>query len=282
MIASQHGVVARRQALAAGMTPGQIRSRAETGVWTTLWPGVYAPAVVADSWRRHLMGACLAGDMATVASHRAAGALWRFDGRPSGIVEVTTAGLGSRSLRGVILHRTRALETVDITELEGIPVTRPARTLIDLAAVLAADPLEACLDGAFREGLVSLRYLEKRLAELGSRGRDGTEILRDLIADRRNARPADSQAENRVRRALLDAGLPPPVRQHELPGVARFDLAYPDRRIGIEFESYRFHADKRTWRRDQSKHNRATAMGWRVFHLTADLDVTPVVLAYAA
>jgi hypothetical protein len=80
------------------------------------------------------------------------------------------------------------------------------------------------------------------------------------------------------------AGLPKPVRQFVLRDggikVAEFDLAFPPERIGIEFDSYRFHADKRTWRRDQAKHNHATAMGWLVFHLTADSDVGPVVHAY--
>ena len=61
--------------------------------------------------------------------------------------------------------------------------------------------------------------------------------------------------------------------------AATFDLAYPDERIGIEFDSYRFHSDKQVWK-DRQRHNRATALGWLVFHLTADLDVAPIVHAY--
>lgn len=208
-----------------------IRRRVGTGRWILLSPGVYSPAAVPDSWQRRLSGACLAGGPTTVASHRAAGALWKFDGRPSGIVEVTVAGSGVRHLQRVVLHRTRSLPVADRTQVDGIPVTRPGRTLVDLAAVLDEDGLEAALDSAVREGLVTVGYLDRRLAELGSPGRNGIANLRELIDDRREGRPADSQAENRVRRALVAAGLPKPVRQFELYDhrglAARFDLAYP-------------------------------------------------------
>ncbi len=61
--------------------------------------------------------------------------------------------------------------------------------------------------------------------------------------------------------------------------IARFDLAYPDARIGVEFDSYRHHFGRQAWRRDQSRHNRATAAGWLVIHLTEHDSVAPIVQA---
>ncbi|MGH9223803.1 MAG: hypothetical protein ACRD2W_08465 [Acidimicrobiales bacterium] len=59
-------------------------------------------------------------------------------------------------------------------------------------------------------------------------------------------------------------------------------MTWPTRgpRIGVEFDSYQHHSGKQAWRHDQGRHSRATALGWLVFHLTADLDVAPVVHAY--
>lgn len=275
LAASQHGVFSRRQAMEAGFTDTMIRRRLRTGAWVALWAGVYAPASVADSWRRRLMGACLTG---AVASHRAAGALWGLDGCRE-VVEITLVGTGGRTMRGVTLHRTRALPTVDRGEREGIPVTRPARTLIDLAAVLHEGDLEAAADSAFRERLVTPRYLVRRVDDLGGHGRDGIAVLRRLAEDRSHGRPADSRRENDVVRALRAGGLPPPVRQFPFDGL-RFDLAYPHARIAIEFDSYRYHYGRRSWRHDRSRHNRATAAGWLVFHLTEGEGVEAVAAAY--
>lgn len=226
------------------------------------------------------MAACLALGPAAVASHRAAGALWGLDGCGER-VEVTVAGMGERRLAGVVVHRTRALPVADRGEADGVPVTRPARTLIDLAAVLSTEELEAALDSALRDHLVSPSYLERRLEALGTRGRAGAAVLSDLLAARKHGRPADSRRENDVVRALVAAGLPSPVRQFPFEGI-RFDLAYPDLRIAIEFDSYRHHFGRQSWRRDTARHNRATASGWLVFHLTEDDEVGGVVNAYRA
>ncbi|MFP5316848.1 MAG: type IV toxin-antitoxin system AbiEi family antitoxin domain-containing protein [Acidimicrobiia bacterium] len=275
LAASQHGVFSRRQALEAGFTDTMIRRRVLTGAWVVMWAGVYSPAVVADSWRRRLMGVCLTG---AVASHRAAGALWGLDGCRE-IIEVTVAGSGGRAMKGVTVHRTRALPQVDRGEQEGIPVTRPARTLIDLAAVLDQTGLEAALDSALRERLVTPGYLGRRLHGLGGNGRDGVAGLRQLVEDRLHGRPADSRRENDIVRQLAAAGLPSPERQFPFEGL-RFDLAYPRVRIAVEFDSYRHHYGRRSWRRDRSRHNRATAAGWLVFHLTEGEGVAAVVSAY--
>lgn len=77
----------------------------------------------------------------------------------------------------------------------------------------------------------------------------------------------------------MAAGLPKPIRQYQLEDM-RFDLAYPDVRIAVEYDSYRHHYGKQAWRRDQARHNRATALGWPVFHLTEGDGVEAVVQAY--
>ena len=52
--------------------------------------------------------------------------------------------------------------------------------------------------------------------------------------------------------------------------IARFDLAWPDKRVAIEFESYEHHFGRQPWRRDKIRRNRATAHDWLVFFATED------------
>ncbi|HEX6596168.1 MAG TPA: hypothetical protein VF045_04485 [Acidimicrobiales bacterium] len=274
----QHGVVTRSQVLALGFTDRIVSLRLGAGRWVSVHAGVYRLAAAADTWRSRCMAACLALGPAAVASHRAAGALWGLDGCRE-LVEVSVPRVGERRLAGVEVHRTRALPVADRADVDGLPVTRPARTLIDLAAVLSAEELEAALDSALRDHVVSPAYLERRLEFLGTRGRSGAKALRDLLRDRTEGRPADSRRENDVVRALVAGGLPSPVRQFPFEGI-RFDLAYPDVLIAVEFDSYRHHFGRQSWRRDTARHNQATASGWLVFHLTEDDGVAGVVTAY--
>lgn len=237
ILASQYGVIAREQALGLGMTPKMVRGRLGSGRWIGVHAAVYRSAEAPFGWHGRLMAACLALGPRAVVSHRAAAALWGLDGCEEGLVELTLGGVGERRLRGVRMHRTRSLPVADRTQRDGLPITRVARTLIDLAAVVEEEPLEAALDSALREGLISVAHLDRRLGALGSKGRRGAERLRRLVDERRgDARPADSRRENRLVRHLEAAGLPRPVKQFELRDegglIARFDLAYPDARIG--------------------------------------------------
>jgi hypothetical protein len=81
--------------------------------------------------------------------------------------------------------------------------------------------------------------------------------------------------ETRMRLLLVDAGLPPPVPQYELVVdgrvVARFDLAYPDARLAIEYDGAG-HDDRLDRRRDI----RTGALGWQTVRLvSADILQTP-------
>jgi len=176
------------------------------------------------------------------------------------------------------------MPSIDVGRVEGVPVTTAPRTVVDLAGVLEADRLEEVLDAALRQGLTSVGHLEGRLDALGRQGRPGSTALAALLEARRAGRPSESRRELRLARLLVAAGLPPPVRQYELRSagrvVARFDLAYPALRIGVEYDSYRHHAGRQAWRADRSRHNRATALGWSVLHVTDD-DVAAVVAAHA-
>ncbi|MGH9263748.1 MAG: DUF559 domain-containing protein, partial [Acidimicrobiales bacterium] len=104
-----------------------------------------------------------------------------------------------------------------------------------------------------------------RLEELDGRG---SRALRAVLeAWNGDALPA-GVAEMRVVRALLAAGLPDPVRQHEIGDgggfVARVDLAYPEHRLAIELDGFRWHAGRGPFRSDRLRRNRLEVAGWRL------------------
>jgi hypothetical protein len=107
--AAQHGVVHRRQVVECGYTAEAIQVRLERGDWAVVGPAVYRMAGAPPTWHQRLMAACLVGGPGVVASHRAAGGLWGFDGVGVGLVEVTVPGMGERRVPGATVHRTRSL-----------------------------------------------------------------------------------------------------------------------------------------------------------------------------
>lgn len=267
LAAEQHGLIAREQALEAGVTARMIERRMGTGHWVAVHPGVYRVAGAPVTWLQRQLAACLATD--GVASHRAAARLWALDLPPTERVVVTVT-TNLRPRRGVGIHRTRSLTSADRAVRESIPCTSVGRTLVDLAAELGFDDLEACVDSALRERLVTVRYLERWLP---AQGKHGTAVLRNVVDDRSRNQPFGSRREAQVARMLVAAGLPRPVPQYELRDrrgrfVARLDLAWPAWRIAVEFASYRHHFGRQAWRHDAARANRATAEGWRILTAT--------------
>jgi hypothetical protein len=278
LASAQHGVLSREQALACGIRKGGLHRRTRAGRWRLVLPGVYGLPGAPPGWHRELMTACLWANGA--ASHRAAAALWALDGFDPGVVEVTTARRVRNPAAPLVIHRSLVAE-VDIDRRLSIPVTTPARTLVDLGAVVGPDAVEAALDDALRSRLTSLPRLRWTLERCGGSGRRGAGVLRALLTRRTLGEIApESPLERRTISLLEAAGLPPPARQHVIRErgrvVARVDVAYLEARLAIEVDGYRWHSGHAAWQRDLARRNALASRGWRVLHVTArSLDARP-------
>jgi very-short-patch-repair endonuclease len=161
----------------------------------------------------------------------------------------------------------------DTCFLGRIPVTTVHRTLIDLGAVARADVVEAAMESALRRGMTTIERLERRLDELGGRGRRGAGVLRKVL-DRREpgAPPTDSGLETQFVQLLLRGRLPQPTRQHVVRDedgfVARVDFEYIGRDVIIEVDSRQHHLRVKEWEKDLRRRNRLTGQGKRVLHVT--------------
>ena len=270
LLARQDGIISRGQAVRAGATKSNIETYVRNGRWLPVHRGVYRLAGVALSWRRDLLAACLACRTG-VASFGAAGRVWELPGFRDAVTEVSVDGDVCRC-RGFTIHRVD-LPRIDVTVVDAIPVTTPARTLIDLAGVVPRDAAEEALDDALRRRLFSRSRLRWRLEALAAKGRPGGAVLRELLAAREDGTSVpQSVFETRFLRELRDARMPRPTRQYEVRErgrlVAVVDFAYPNRKIAIEADGYRWHSARMQWERDLDRRNVLTALGWQLLHVT--------------
>jgi len=268
----QHGVFTRRQALEVGFSTGEIDGRIKRREWVAIDHGIYRSAQTPPSWRARVTAACLAGP--AVASHRSAAALWGFPGFDEDIVEVTALRHRRRKAPGVVWHESVRLEAAATTVVDGIPLTRPTRTILDLGAVVEVTDVVRALDDAVRRKLLTVDGLRRELARWDTRRR-GSARVREAAA-MRSSDPVPASVLESEFQALIDAfELPRPCRQWPLRDehgnvIARVDFAYPAARLVIEIDSLRFHAGPDDWRDDLRRQNLVMARGLRVLRFTAD------------
>ena len=160
----QGGVASRARLLRIGLSASAIDRRVQGGRLHILHRGVYSVGhrvvgVVGRQW-----AAVLACGPEAALSHGSAGAAWNIRASAAGTIDVTVRQSG-RARKGIRVHRISALQADEVTELNGLAITTPARTLLDLAAGgLSGRQLEAAVDRAELLRLLDFGDLERLLA----------------------------------------------------------------------------------------------------------------------
>jgi very-short-patch-repair endonuclease len=273
----QHGVLTRAQALARGMTSRQVEQRVRSGQWVLVARGVYRHAAVPMGWKGSMMASSLA--LGAVVSHRSAAALHRISGYGPGPRElVVVRGRGRMATRlqyGITVHETTQVDRIDLVELDGIPCTGLARTVLDLAAVVRPKRLGFTVDSVIRDRMLDWPDLYSVLVRHSRRGRDGCGRLRALLDLRYGDQVPMSDWSRMVADLLRRTGLPEPALEFTVVDeagrfVARVDLAFPSIRLAIELDSIRHHMNHESFRKDPRRRNRLTVLGWTVLNFTWD------------
>jgi hypothetical protein len=185
LAAGQHSLAHRTQALALGMTARQLDARVASGLLVAEHRGVYRLAGAARSGEQAVLAACMAAGVGAVASHRSAGVLWGLRGVEAGDPEILVPAERCPTLRSVLVHRTGRLDEIDVSRRARIPVTAPARTLLDLGAVVPAPVVESALEDALLRRLVTLELVTRTIERLGRPGRNGAGVLHFTFGDLR-------------------------------------------------------------------------------------------------
>jgi very-short-patch-repair endonuclease len=252
MATRAHGIVDREELLSAGLSVKEIKGRLRKGALIREFPGVYRVGHRAPSVESSYLAAVRACGKGAVLSGRAAAYLWGLiKGAVPGPEVITRT---ERRIEGIKTRRTRG--AVEATTWRGIPVTTVARTLVDLAAVLSADDLaRACHEAGVRYETTP-RDVE---AVLARRPRTkGAGRLREVL--RGEVRVTLSKLERRFLERLREAGLPLPQTNRPA-GGRRVDCRWPEHRLTVELDGYRYHSSRHAWEIDRRREREARARG---------------------
>jgi very-short-patch-repair endonuclease len=257
-------VVSRSQLVALGFGRQAILRRLDARRLRRLHPGVYAVGHWALTPKSRDLAAVLACGAQALLSHRSAGVRHGLLNGSGQEVEVT-APRGRKPKRGIRVHRSRQIHPDDRDEVDGIPTTSVARTIVDLAGQLDDRRLIAAVNEAEVRRVFDLSEVEAALQRAA--GRAGPKRLRRVLADY-----TDPPAYVTSKAETLFIAL---CKQHELPPPRRINLAgyeldfyWPDARLAVEVDGRAFHATRRAFQADRERDRRLAALGIQVARVT--------------
>lgn len=251
------------EAVASGIaTPYQLRSR-----YRAVYPGVYvlkgteptaalrAKAAWLWSDRRAVLAGCSAS-----ALH---GAKWLDPRQPAELIHDNR-----RPPRGIQAWMDR-FEDDEITVVDGMRVTKPARTALDLACRYPVDTAVALIDAL--ANATRLKMADVELLVDRYRGRRGIKTARqvlDLVDG-----GAESPRETWLRLEVVRGGFPRPQTQipvHDEYGVlvGVFDMGWQDAMVALDYEGDQHRTDRRRFNRDIRKSEAVTRLGWTHIRVT--------------
>jgi very-short-patch-repair endonuclease len=259
----QHGVVARGQLEALGLGRGAIEHRLARGLLHPIHRGVYAVGHRRLTSEGAWMAGVLAAGPGAVLSHRSAAALWGIRNTDRAAVEVIVPRGCRRP--GIQPHRA-TLRPDEIDRERGIPVTNPARTLLDLAEVLTPQQLERAINEAEIRRLASPLPLAAMVARHPTRR--GTNALSRILEQRNLGETVTRSALEERFLALVDANGFPRPKMNEPLGPYHPDALWPDERLVVELDSYPIHTTRQAFESDRKRDRELTLAGYRVVRIT--------------
>jgi very-short-patch-repair endonuclease len=254
LVRRQHGVVARSQLLELGFGSDSIKHRIARGRLHPLWRGVYAVGRREVSQHGRWMAAVLSCGPKALLSHRSAAALWGLLRSPSAIEVVIPADVYRRR-PGIRVHRRARLDPTEWAVVDGIPLTNPACTLVDIASLVPEWQLERAINEADRLDLIDPEALRAAIEPLSRR--PGLTRLRTLL-DRHTF--TDSGLERRFLSLARSAGLQAPQAQARVNGF-RVDFYWPDLGLVVETDGLRYHRTPGQQARDHQRDQAHAAAG---------------------
>jgi hypothetical protein len=221
-------LITTAQLLAAGLSRSAISKRLD-GRLHLLYRGVYAVGHTRLSNEARWMAAVLAAGEGAVLSHLTAAVHWQIWRRRWDRIHVTVPGQ-RRARPGFTIHRCRTLDPRDATTHHGIPITTPARTLVDLASTMTVHQLANVIhEAAFRK-----RFDPEATTQAMARapGRTNHTLLAALQAHASGSAGTKSALEDRFLEAWKG---PLPNVNTKVHGI-EVDLYWPDERLAVEID----------------------------------------------
>jgi hypothetical protein len=269
LAATQHGVLTRRQLLAIGLSAGGIDHRMRNGRLVVVRRGVYALGHAELRRQGHALAAVLAVGDDAVLSHRSAARQWGLRPWDGAFFELSIpSARGRKPQHDLRVHRSVDLHPWEICEDDGLPLTTPARTLLDLAAVVPPHHLRRAVERAEQLELYDHTAVLRALAD--HPGRPGSPALIALLADLHDhgtTTMSRSDLEALFLQLCLDHDLPRPQVNRYGDG-RELDFRWPERRLAVETNGFWVHRTRNAFESDHERRLELEAAGWRVISLT--------------
>jgi very-short-patch-repair endonuclease len=214
--------------------------------------------------KRRWMAAVLACGEEALLSHRSAAALWEIGPGQRGVIDVSVMRRAELKRRGLHVRGRPSLSAERVTSQDGIPVTTPVQTLIDLSTELAPNRVERAVNEADKRDLIDPETLRAELDQYI--GEPGVKALRTLL-DRRTFRLSDSDLEILFRPIAAEAGLPLPLTKQVVNGF-EVDFFFPDLDLVVETDGLRYHRTPSTQTRDARRDRAHTLAGMTPLRFT--------------
>lgn len=265
--ADQGGIVRRGQLLEGGVSEWAIRHAVDHRILRRIAPGIFADAGALPNDTQRLWIAHLALGPTSVVSHESAGRRWQLEGvRESEATVTVPHEVSPRPTNLCTVYRSRRLDVADVDRTASLPVTTPARTIVDLAGLYARARLAAIVDYAHYERIASVGEVGNVLLRLGVSGRPGGVRLLGVLDDRREgAAQTHSKLERLLGHVLALAGVGDFTRQHPLPTDGSItgwvDVYVALARLIIEADGRRWHSRQADMLRDRERDLAAAEQG---------------------
>jgi hypothetical protein len=267
-MAGHDGVVTAATARSLGLDWEREQHLVDRGVLDRPAPGVLrATASPPTWWQRVRIAAWAPGD--SVVSHGAAARIHGLDGfdRYDDVDVLCRKGWWPECPPETRTHFTRGHRDLDVDMVRDVRVLSVGATLTLFAPVHGLGPTARALDSALRQGheLDDLRSVARRWRK---RGRPGPATLLMLLDEREGKTLPASWFERLGARLLVSAGYSVEVEHpiHAADGrlLARLDLAIPQLRIGVECQSWAWHATPEAQHRDARRRGMLRQLGWEI------------------
>jgi very-short-patch-repair endonuclease len=263
----QHGVISRAQLRDLGIEDSAIAYRIGAGRLHRVQRGVYAVGHPVLAPRARWLAAVLTCGPGAALGYASAAALWGI--RPSAAewIDVVVPKAGGRRRRARLrIHRHPALQAGEVTTHERVPVTTPARTLLDLAAVLPPRKLHRALDQT--EILELTDYPALAATARAHPGHRGSARLRRALAEHTaGTTPTRSDLEELFLEICRAHRLPTPL-VNQFVGEETVDFLFVAERLIVEADSWRYHRTREAFDRDRRRDWTHAGEGYRTLRFT--------------
>lgn len=246
----QLGLITAPQLHVAGVRRGSIEWRLATGNLHRRHRGVYLVGHGIALPGAIELAAVLAFGEATFVSHRSAAALWGLARAPAGEVQVVVVGRNCRSREGIRAQRVRRIGEADRSSKRGIPVTSPARTVIDFAATTGREEAERAIAEACALKLTDEAQILAAIERAPNRA--GVAQVRAILGQPGGAKRTRSGGERAMLRLVRAARLPVPMTNVPLLGFSA-DFLWPAERVIVEVDGYDVHSHRAAFERDHRR-----------------------------